>query len=186
MTNTEMLALIKSNVSTCSTVPQVRRRNAVFVVSTEYVKDLNDFKSDLNGSFQKSLESKWKRAEFEPGEIVSVTVTSNKKQQLTENQILMKVSRSENKQGLVRNIVYFLNKHNQVINSKVILQYYVNRKLCGNIENIEFSISSHGNSKDKKPFYAIKKSTISSCKSQLSGNSSKRSISVCTTRFIKT
>ena len=131
MTNKEMLALIKSNVSTCSTVPQVRRRNAVFVVSTEYVKDLNDFKSDLNGSFQKSLESKWKRAEFEPGEIVSVTVTSNKKQQLTENQILMKVSRSENKQGLVRNIVYFLNKHNQVINSKVILQYYVNRRVCG-------------------------------------------------------
>ena len=131
MTNTEMLALIKSNVSTCSTVPQVRRRNAVFVVSTEYIKDLNDFKSDLNGSFQKSLESKWKTAEFEPGEIVSVTVTSNKKQQLTENQILMKVSRSENKQGLVRNIVYFLNKHNQVINSKVILQYYVNRRVCG-------------------------------------------------------
>ena len=131
MANTEMLALIKSNVSTCSTVPQVRRRNAVFVVSTEYIKDLNDFKSDLNGSFQKSLESKWKTAEFEPGEIVSVTVTSNKKQQLTENQILMKVSRSENKQGLVRNIVYFLNKHNQVINSKVILQYYVNRRVCG-------------------------------------------------------
>ena len=55
MTNTEMLALIKSNVSTCSRVPQACRRNTVFVVNTEYTKDLNDVKSDLNGSFQKSL-----------------------------------------------------------------------------------------------------------------------------------
>ena len=116
--------------------------------------------------------------EFESGEIVSVTVISNKKQQLQENQILMKVNRCEKKQDLVRNIAYFLNKHNQVINSKVILQYYLNRKVCGNIENIEFPVSSHGNSKDKKPFYVIKKSSISSCKSQLSGSSSKRSISV--------
>ena len=76
----------------------------------------------------------------------------------------MKVNRSENKQSLVRNIVYFLNRHNQVINSKVILQYYVNKKVCSNIENIEFSVSN-------------KKSTISSYKSQLSGSSSKRSIS---------
>ena len=45
-------------------------------------------------------------------------------------------------------------------------------------ENIEFSVSSHGNSRDKKPFYVIKKSAISSCKTQLSGSSSKRSISV--------
>ena len=45
-------------------------------------------------------------------------------------------------------------------------------------ENIEFSVSIHGNSRDKKPFYVIKKSTISSCKIQLSGSSSKRSISV--------
>ena len=155
MINTEILALIKSNVSTCSRVPQACRRNAVFVVSTEYMKDLNDVKRDLNESFQKSLESKWKTVEFESGQSVSVTVISNKKQQLTENQILMKVNRSENKQSLVRNIVYFLNKYNQVINSKVILQYYVNRKVCGNIENIEFSVSSHGKSKDKKPFYAI-------------------------------
>ena len=103
--------------------------------------------------------------EFESGEIVSVTIISNKKQQLQENQTLMKVNRSENKQGLVRSIVYFSNKHNQVINSKVLLQYYVNKKVCGNIENIEFSVSS-------------KKSTISSYKSQLSGSSSQRSISV--------
>ena len=112
--------------------------------------------------------------ELESGEIVSVTVISNKKQQLQENQILMKVNRSKNRQGLVRNIVYFLNWNNQV---KTVKQYYVNKKVCGNIESIEFSVSSHGNSKDKKPFYVIKKSTISSNKSQLSGSSSKRSIS---------
>ena len=57
----------------------------VFVVNTEYVKDLNDVKSDLNGSFQNSLESKWKTVEFESGKIVSVKVVSNKKQQLKEN-----------------------------------------------------------------------------------------------------
>ena len=85
MSNKETLALIKSSVSTCSRVPQACRRNAVFVVNTEYVKDLNDVKSDLNGSFQNSLESKWKTVEFESGKIVSVKVVSNKKQQLKEN-----------------------------------------------------------------------------------------------------
>ena len=85
MSNKETLALIKSSVSTCSRVPQACRRNAVFVVNTEYVKDLNDVKSDLNGSFQNSLESKWKTVEFESGKIVSEKVVSNKKQQLKEN-----------------------------------------------------------------------------------------------------
>ena len=85
MSNKETLALIKSSVSTCSRVPQACRRNAVFVVNTEYVKDLNDVKSDLNGSFQNSLEPKWKTMEFESGKIVSEKVVSNKKQQLKEN-----------------------------------------------------------------------------------------------------
>ena len=39
MSNKETLALIKSSVNTCSRVPQACRRNAVFVVNTEYVKD---------------------------------------------------------------------------------------------------------------------------------------------------
>ena len=65
MTNIEILALIKSNVSTCSGVPQACRGNVVFVVSVEYVKDLNDVKCDLNGSFQKLLELKWKTVKFE-------------------------------------------------------------------------------------------------------------------------
>ena len=89
MNNSGMLALIKSNVSTCSRVP------FVFMVSREHLKDINDVKFDVNGSFQKLLESKWKAMVFDSGEIVSVKVISNSEQKLKEKQILMKVNRSE-------------------------------------------------------------------------------------------
>ena len=52
-------------------------------------------------------------------------IISTKKQQLQENQILMKVSRSGNRHGLARNIK---NKNSKVLNSKVVLQYYINKQ----------------------------------------------------------
>ena len=104
--------------------------------------------------------------EVEVKECVSVKIISNKKQQLQENQILMKVFRSENRHGLVRNIVYFLNKNSKVLSSKIFLQYYVNKKVCGNVESVKYTVPSHGNSKKETPFYVNKKSTISDCKNQ--------------------
>ena len=97
--------------------------------------------------------------EVEVKECVSLEIVSNKKQQLQENQTLMKVSRSENRLGLVQNIVYFLNKNSEALNSKVVLQYYINKKVCGNAEGVEYTVPSHGNSKKRTPFYAIKKSS---------------------------
>ena len=118
-----MFAIVKSSNKTGSRVPQVCRRNAIFVIDTQRLKDLDDVKSDLNGTFQKSLEVKWKTVEVEVKECVSVKIISNKKQQLQENQILMKVSRSKNRHGLVQKIVSFLNKNCKVVNSKLVLQY---------------------------------------------------------------
>ena len=110
LTNTEMFAIVKSSIKTGSRVPQACRRNAIFVIDTQRLNDLDDVKSDLNGTFQKSLEAKWKTVEAEVKERVPVKIISNKKQQLQENQILMKVSRPENRHGLVRGNVYFLTK----------------------------------------------------------------------------
>ena len=95
----------------------------------------------------------------------------------------MKVFRSENRHGLVQNTVYFLNKNSKSVNSKLVLQYYINKKVCGNVESIECTVPSHGNSKKEMPFYVIKKSTISDCKSQLLSSSSKRSVSVMYDKF---
>ena len=136
------------------------------------IEDLDDVKSDLNGTFQKFLEAKWKTVEIEVKESVSVKIISNKKQQLQENQILIKVRRSENKHSLVRNIVYSLNKNSKVLNSKIVLQYYNNKKVCGNVESVKYTVPSHGNSKKETSFYVIKKSAISDCKNQLLSSSS--------------
>ena len=178
-----MFAIVKSSIKTSSRVPQACRRNAIFVIDTQCLKDLGDAKSDLNGTFQKSLEAKWKTEEIEVKECVSMKIISNKNQQLQENQILMKVCRSENRHGFVQDIDYFLNKNSKVLNSKIVLQYYINKKVCGNIESIEYAVPSHGNSKKEMPFYVIKKSTISDCKNQLLSSSSKRSVSVLYDKF---
>ena len=129
LTNTEMFAIVKSSIKTGSRVLHDCRRNAVFVIDTQRLNDLDDVKSNLNGTFQKSLEAKWKAVTVELKEGVSVKIISNKKEQLQENQISMKVSRSKNRHGLVRNIVYFLNKNSKVVNSKLVLQYYINKKV---------------------------------------------------------
>ena len=121
--------------------------------------------------------------EAEVKERVPVKIISNKKQQLQENQILMKVSRSENRHGLVRGIVYFLNKNSTVVNSKLVLRHYINKKVCGNVEIVEYTVPSHENSKKETPFYVIKKSTISDCKNHLLSSSSKRSVSVLYDKF---
>lgn len=142
-----------------------------------------DVESDLNGTFQMSLEVKWKTVEVEVKKCVSVKIISNKKQQLQENQILMKMSRSENRHGLVRNIVYLLNKNCKVVNSKLVLQYCISKKVCGNVESVEYTVPSHGNCKKETLFYFIKKSTISDCKNQLLSSCSKRSVSVLYDRF---
>ena len=178
-----MFAIVKSSIKTGSRVLHNCRRNAVFVIDTQRLNDLDDVKSNLNGTFQKSLEAKWKAVTVELKEGVSVKIISNKKEQLQENQISMKVSRSENRHGLVRNIVYFLNKNSKVVNSKLVLQYYINKKVCGNVESVEYTVPSDENSKIETSFYVIKKSTISACKNQLLSSSSKRSLSVLYDKF---
>ena len=67
LTNSEMLAIVYSNVEIYSRVPQACRKGAVFLINTKRIKDLNEVKSDLNGTFRKSIESKWKTVETEIG-----------------------------------------------------------------------------------------------------------------------
>ena len=129
----------------------------LFLLLILIIEDLDDVKSDLNGTFQKFLEAKWKTVEIEVKESVSVKIISNKKQQLQENQILMKVSRSENRHGLVQDIVYFLNKNSKVVNSKLVLRYYINKKVCGNVEIVEYTVPSHGNSEKRRHFMLSKR-----------------------------
>ena len=47
-----MFAIVKSNIKIGSCVPQACRRNTIFVIDAQRVKDLDDLKSDLNGTFQ--------------------------------------------------------------------------------------------------------------------------------------
>ena len=64
LSNSDSLALIKSSIDTCLRIPQACRRNAIFVINSDHIKNRNDIKSDLNGIFNKCLESKCKTVEF--------------------------------------------------------------------------------------------------------------------------
>ena len=165
--NSEMLAIVHFNVIICSQFSQACRKNAVFLINTKSIKDLDDVKSNLNRTFRMSIESTWKMVETEIGECLKIKVIANKRKILDKNQVYMKINRSENSHGLIRNTVYFKGKDDQVVNSKIVLQYYIDRKICGDKEHIEYIASSHGNSKSQKWFYTMKKSVLSNFKSQL-------------------
>lgn len=47
--NSKMLGIVHSHVEICSRVPQACRKNAVFLINTISIKDLDHLKSDLNG-----------------------------------------------------------------------------------------------------------------------------------------
>ena len=53
LANSEMLAIVLSDVEICSRVPQACRENAVFLINTKSMKDLGDVKKNLNGTFKK-------------------------------------------------------------------------------------------------------------------------------------
>ena len=157
LTNSEMLAIAHSNVEICSRVPQGCRKNAVFLINTKNTKDLDDGESDLNGTFRKSIESKWKTVETEIAECLNVMVIARKRNILDKNQIYMKIIKSKNSHELIITIVYFKDKVDKVVNSKIVLQYYIDRKICGDKEEVEYIASSHGNRKNQKLFYSMKK-----------------------------
>ena len=102
-----MLAIVHSNVEICCRVPQACRKNAVFLINMKSIKDLDDVKSDLNDTFRKSIESKWKTVETEISACLKVKVIANQKNKLDKNQVYVKINRSENSDGLIKNIVYF-------------------------------------------------------------------------------
>ena len=64
LSNSLSSALIKSNIDTCLRIPQACRRNAIFIMNSQHIKNRNDIKSDLNGIFKKCLESKCKTVEL--------------------------------------------------------------------------------------------------------------------------
>ena len=80
--NNEYFSLVSSNVATATKIPQARRQNAIFLVDTSKLKDVNDVKSDLNGAFRKCDEVKYKIFD-----ILERKVVSNEKLELTEHEL---------------------------------------------------------------------------------------------------
>ena len=78
----------------------------MFLINTKSIKELEDVKSDLNGTFKKLIESKWKTIETQTGECLNVKVIPNKRNILDKNQVFMKMNISKNSHGLISNIVY--------------------------------------------------------------------------------
>ena len=76
--NNEYFSLVFSKVPTATNIPQACRQNAIFLVDTSKLEDVNDVKSDLNGAFRKYREVKYKIFE-----ILERKVVSNEKRELT-------------------------------------------------------------------------------------------------------
>ena len=163
LTHAEAYDIAESSCQKAKRVPQVCRRNAIFVVDAKDLASPDDVRSDMNGVFRSCLEIKNFTVEVARvnGE-AKVSIISRKKIPLSNGQMYMRVHRTENDAGLVRNIVYFQDAQGTVFKDSVILQYFVNKQKCGNVEEIAFDVPCHGNSSNPSgnSFYPLKKSTL--------------------------
>ena len=118
------------------------RQNAVFLVATSKLKDDDDVKSDLNGALRKCHEVKYKLFG-----ILERKVVPNKKCQLTEHELMIRIHCTENIYELIRSFVSFEDKRGCIFHNRFILQYYINKDMCGNVDSVTYQIPKHGNAK---------------------------------------
>ena len=154
--NSETYAIVKAEVKLCERVPQPCVENSIFVISSNFLKNVGDIKSDLNDVFRTCHEVKSKRVQVN---YIIVTVKPNSNKEFVEGEVVKKINRRENDHGLVRNIVYFVNEKKEVLNSKILLQYCINSKVAGNKSKVQYTPSSYGNCCNaEKSFFPLKKS----------------------------
>ena len=153
-------------------IPQACGQNAVFVIDTTKLKEIDDLKSDLNGVFGKCHEAKNKIFDAVKNKVVRI-----KKNKMHQNELIMRVHRTQNAHGLIRSYLYFQDDVQNVYANKLVLQYYLNKSICGDVDCISFRVSKHGNAKNEKPFYAVKKSALIDLKSDLMNDRRKRTAS---------
>ena len=171
MTAKEVHSLVLSDVARAKRMPQSCRRNAVFLLDSNRLKDVEDAKSDLNGVYKKCLEVKTHTVSISKDihRNVEVKTLAKKKLELKENMLHMSVNRRETVTGLVRNITYFVGTSGEILNGSIVMQYYLDKEICGDVEALEFVVEAHGNSKSSdKAFYPIKKSTLNEIGQHLS------------------
>ena len=62
LSNSESLALTKLSIGTCLKITQACRRNAIFVINSDHIKNRNEIKSDLSGIFKNRMSRNAKRS----------------------------------------------------------------------------------------------------------------------------
>ena len=97
-------------------IPQACRQNAVFVIDTTKLKEIDDVKSDLNGVFGKCHEVKYKIFDAVKNKVVKIG-----KNKMHQNELIMRVHRTENVHGLIRSYLYFQDDVQNVYSNKLVL-----------------------------------------------------------------
>ena len=168
LTKSETYALIKFKTERAVRVPQACRKNCIFVIDTRKMANIEDAKSDLNGKFPICHEAKTHTVSVSclDGKF-SVKLLVNKKMELQEKNVLMKVNRRENSHGLVRSMTHFLDSKDNVINSTLVVQYYLDTKVCGDQHELTFNVEPNGNSKKQRSFFVSRKAHFKILESSL-------------------
>ena len=148
----EHFSLVSSKVATPTKISQACRQNVIFLADSRKLKDVNDVKSDLNGTFRKCYEVKCKIFD-----IIEKKVVSNEKRKLSEHELRIRVHRTENIYGLIRSFVFLEYNRWCIFCNRLVLQYHIAKDICGNVDSVTYQVLKHGNSKIEKAFKAIKK-----------------------------
>ena len=172
--------MVKSNIEVAPKILQACKQNAVFVIDTTKLKEIEDMKSDSNGVFGKCHEVKYQIFDTVKNKVVRIG-----KNKIDQNELIMRVHRTENIHGLLRSYLCFQDDAQNVYSSKLVLLYYLNKNICGDADSISFRVSKHGNAKNEQPFYAVKKSTLIDLKSDLMNDRRKRTANAVYEKALK-
>lgn len=151
----------------CTKTPLKVRRSMSFLIDVKSFKHWEDVKSDMNGSYSRSLRIGTWTLEIDGNR--NVEVLYKKEVPLQQNsQFHIYINSKMNAAGLRRSIFFLRDKSGTILGDKCLLEYHIEE----NCQSVEFDVKLHGNRKNgKKPFYPMQRSTMEAMKLELSNNS---------------
>ena len=170
------LAAMTASVEKGRRCPQLCKKNAVFVIDAKFINHPYDVAADGNGKFTENQPKEIRACTVKyfkvDGRFIVESTTRKRKEELSDNEIIMHVNYKCNNFGLHRCYTFFTDEKDQILFNSIVLQYFVDPSKSPE-GSLNYTPESHGSSKHDEPYHPRKKSLLEEMKSRLA-NKEKR------------
>ena len=164
-----MIMCRSKGATLCKQRPLRVRKNAAFLIDVTSLKNWEDVKDDMNGSYSKILRCGVWTVECVPSdEQAQYSIIAKKRVELEgDNKYHLVIHSKCNKAcpDLARSIFLLQDANGEIVNGTVLLQYHITSEA----EEVELQVHPHGNRKTSTnvPFHPTAKSTMEAIKNEL-------------------